>query len=738
MANARHHPILNYLRQVLGASAGSGVSDADLLSRFVKQRDEAAFELLLWRHAAMVLHVCRQVLGNGDAAEDAFQATFLVFVRKADSITRREALGSWLYRVAYRIALKARTRNKTRTSTPAELDRLGGPMAGEDAAERELRQIICEEVDRLPAKYRAPIVACFFEGKTHEEAAKQLGWPRGTVAGRLARARELLRRRLLRRGVTFTMSALLAALTARTAQAALTRLVDSVIHTSRLLAAGQAVGAVVSPYVAALAEGVLQTMVWTHTKVFAVVLFVVCLGGVGVSLLATQEEIHPMLPKGKMPMLPKGMAPRQVAVGPVAQPPAPDGTTRFSDEDDEVPGDPVPEEKPPEDAAKLAHDMARSRLNLRNLAIAMHNYNGTYNQLPLAALTGKNGKALLSWRVALLPFLEEQELYRQFKLDEPWNSPHNRKLLSKMPAVFAPPGVKTRRPYSTFYQVFVSAGSSASGGMPGAGGAGPGGMFGRPGGAPAGRMPPGGGPGAAPGGGGGPGMAAPGGPGGTPVGGVPPPGMGGPGAGSAEPDYVHAAFTKGGIPHMPASFPDGTSNIILIVEAGNPVPWTKPEDLHYADDEPLPELGGLFPNVFHAAFADGAIHTLTKNYSEKQLRYAITANDGMPLDFAKIESRPPHRAGAGGNEATLEAWHRKNNTLRKDLELARQQIRLLKEEQEVERELAGEDPRVNKLKTEHARLQIELKKLRAEIESLKKDIPSRKPRREEEEDPPKK
>jgi hypothetical protein len=205
-------------------------------------------------------------------------------------------------------------------------------------------------------------------------------------------------------------------------------------------------------------------------------------------------------------------------------------------------------------------------------------------------------------------------------------------------------------------------------------------------------------------------------------------------AGGAAPEAGEfaAAFIKGEATRIPVSFPDGTSNTILIVEAGNPVPWTKPEDLHYADDEPLPELGGLFPNVFHAAFADGSIHTLTKNYSEKQLRYAITANDGVPLNLDKIEARSRRGAKVGGNREALQTWQRKNVELRRELEQLRQQIRLLKEEHEVERELAGEDPQLRELKDQHTQLQAELKKLRAEIEALKKDIPSRKPRREEE------
>jgi hypothetical protein len=196
-----------------------------------------------------------------------------------------------------------------------------------------------------------------------------------------------------------------------------------------------------------------------------------------------------------------------------------------------------------------------------------------------------------------------------------------------------------------------------------------------------------------------------------PPGGIVPP------AGTAVP-----AFVKGETTMFPASFVDGTSNIILIIEAGNPVPWTKPEDLRFADDEPLPELGGLFPNVIHAAFADGSVHTLTKNYNKKQLRLAITVNDGMVMDLSKIEasSRPIGRAGR--DQAGLESWQRKNDELRKELRTARQQIQLLKEEEEVERELAGEDPRVTTLKEEHTRMQAELKKLRDEIDALKKDI----------------
>lgn len=474
-------------------------------------------------------------------------------------------------------------------------------------------------------------------------------------------------------------------------------------------------------------------MYWTKAKIAVIVLFCAGLGGVGVSLLATQEPNQPPIQTKASAALPRWQPP--VAENPPVQP------SQASDEEDEAAEEQPPEETPPENAAKLAHDMARSRLNLKKLAIAMHNYADVHQgQLPLAATVSKNGKTLLSWRVELLPYLGEQALYRQFKRDEPWDSPHNRKLLSKMPAVFAPLGVKTRQPYSTFYQVFVSVGPFAAGGMGGSSGAGM--MAGGPGGGapPAGA--PGGMRGMRPSGG----MKPPGMPGGAP-GGMP--GMPGQGdnpmgmmmGGMSAPGQIEhfaTAFVKGEATRFPASIPDGTSNTILIIEAGNPVPWTKPEDLRYADDEPLPELGGLFPNIFHAAFADGSVHTLTKNYNKKHLRYAITANAGDLLDLSKIEARSRPRAGAG-DQAAVETWQRKNSEMRKELEMLRQQMRLLREEQEVERELAGEDPRVRKLKEEHGQMQAELKKLQREIESLKKDIRRPRIRRiEEEEEMPRK
>jgi len=206
MASAYSGDVGRHLGRLFGAGSAVGLSDGELLERFAHRRDEsaeAAFETILARHGSLVLTVCRQVLGDAHAAEDAFQATFLVLVRRAGSLRVREpgSLGPWLYGVAYRIALKARqgaARRRAREHR-ATVPVVGAPSAGIEQG--ELRALLHEEVNRLPAKYRAPVVLCCFEGRTHDEAAAALGWPVGTVRGRLARARDRLRARLTRRGL---------------------------------------------------------------------------------------------------------------------------------------------------------------------------------------------------------------------------------------------------------------------------------------------------------------------------------------------------------------------------------------------------------------------------------------------------------------------------------------------------------------------------------------------------------
>jgi RNA polymerase sigma factor (sigma-70 family) len=179
-----------------GSLVYDALSDEQLLEWFVRRREEAAFSALVRRHGPMVLGVCRRVLRHSHDAEDAFQATFLVLAEKAHRLRRPELLANWLYGVAYRTALHARQRAARRSERERETAAMFPPTSDPEIESRELRRILDEELHRLPEKYRAPLVLCYLEGKTNEEAARLLGWPAGSMSHRLARGRELLRERL--------------------------------------------------------------------------------------------------------------------------------------------------------------------------------------------------------------------------------------------------------------------------------------------------------------------------------------------------------------------------------------------------------------------------------------------------------------------------------------------------------------------------------------------------------------
>lgn len=172
---AQRSLILRYLRRTLADPASDAVGDAELLRRFVVGRDEAAFELLLWRHAAMVLGLCRALLHHEQDAEDAFQATFLTLARRGHAIRRGESLAGWLYRVGYRVALRVRTkaaRRDARAMASLDPSELLAVARADEPELRELRQLLHQEVQRLPAKYRQLVVLCYLEGLTHAEAAQ--------------------------------------------------------------------------------------------------------------------------------------------------------------------------------------------------------------------------------------------------------------------------------------------------------------------------------------------------------------------------------------------------------------------------------------------------------------------------------------------------------------------------------------------------------------------------------------
>src|SRR5262245_49406667 len=195
------------------------LTDSQLLERFVRRRDEAAFAALVARHGPMVLAVCRHLLPSAHDVEDAFQATFLVLVRRAADIQRRELLGNWLYGVAHRVATRARTQAaQRRTHGGQGIDMVAA--AADEGPGQDVQPVLHEEINRLAAKYRTPVVLCYLQGKTNEEAAQELGCPVGTVKGRLARARDLLRARLTRRGLALSTGLVAAALGQNTAPAA--------------------------------------------------------------------------------------------------------------------------------------------------------------------------------------------------------------------------------------------------------------------------------------------------------------------------------------------------------------------------------------------------------------------------------------------------------------------------------------------------------------------------------------
>ena len=283
MNGGRLRTVIQGLRRAVDPAGAGGLSDADLLRRWVTQRDEAAFEALLWRHAAAVLGLCRRVLGDAHEAEDATQAAFLALALKAGSIGRRQAVAGWLYTVAYRTALRARDRRSRRGAfPPCDLNALPARPA-EDASWRDLRPVLDEEVSRLPEKYRAAFVLCHIEGRTNEEAARELGCPVGTVLSRLARARQQLRHRLTRRGVTLAAGAVAAAIGGEAAAAVVpAALVRTAVSAAALVAAGQSLAGVVSNEVVVLTEGVVRAMLMTKVKVVtAVVVGLVLLGGGG-------------------------------------------------------------------------------------------------------------------------------------------------------------------------------------------------------------------------------------------------------------------------------------------------------------------------------------------------------------------------------------------------------------------------------------------------------------------------
>jgi RNA polymerase sigma factor (sigma-70 family) len=310
MATTQTGVVLRHIRHLVATENTTQLRDQQLLERFITRHDEAAFDALIRRHGPLVLGVCRRVLRNWHDAEDAFQATFLILARKAGSICQRESVASWLYRVAFHTALQAkanaanRQRHERHAGRPESVDPL------DEVTGRELLAVVDEELQKLPDCYRAPLVLCYLQGQTRDEAARQLGVPLGTLKRWLERGRERLRGRLARRGLTLSAGLLLTGLSQKLAVAAVpTQLAAATLQALVPAAPEKAVAAgILSTQVADLTKGVLKAMFWNKLKGVAAGLLLLSLIGAATGLLASgartpqQAEIKTDPPRTPAPM----------------------------------------------------------------------------------------------------------------------------------------------------------------------------------------------------------------------------------------------------------------------------------------------------------------------------------------------------------------------------------------------------------------------------------------------------
>jgi RNA polymerase sigma factor (sigma-70 family) len=273
--------VIEHLRKSVLLRDEAGLRDGELLGSFIERHDEVALAALIQRHGPMVWGVCRRLLGHHDA-EDAFQATFLVLARKAASVVPRAMVGIWLYGVAHRTALQARRTAARRRAREVQVTVMPATEAVPPDRWADVQPLLDQELSCLPDNYRAVLLLCDLEGRTRKEVARQLRVPQGTVAGRLARARVMLAKRLAARGVTLSGGALAAVLAQNVASAGVPIAVMSyTIKTTGLFALGKAAAAgMISPKVAALTKGVLRAMLLSKLKVVMVLVVIAALGGV--------------------------------------------------------------------------------------------------------------------------------------------------------------------------------------------------------------------------------------------------------------------------------------------------------------------------------------------------------------------------------------------------------------------------------------------------------------------------
>jgi RNA polymerase sigma factor (sigma-70 family) len=638
------------------------LADDELLNRFIATGSEEAFAEILRRYGPLVHGVCRRYLQDASDRDDAWQATFFLLARKAKSIRRGGALASWLHGTARRVCSLA-LRRARRQPVPLEhspaTDRRADAIVLAEA--REASNVLEEELGRLPARYRAPLLLSCLHGLAKPEIVSRLGLPSITVTGRLARGKALLRSRLARRGVAPAVTASLIS-GAATLHAWPTALSSATLAAATCLRAGRT--GTLAPTPLALMKGVLtmstlHRLQWTALFLFALLgVTLGCLSFLPAAqaddpqaaqpqytdpelardaaalqgrwmqrcmfstnfISARHNELHDWIVFGdgkqsreslyagkhlectvKLEKTPAGKAMVLTYKGRTADKREVESTHRilYSLDGDVL----IQTLSPREEFPKRLGEAGNSRITtivyqrltdadvqslmkraggptriqatkqLREIAIAMHNYYTDHAHLPQAALFSPDGKALLSWRVALLPYLNQKVLYNQFKLNELWDSDHNKALLSKIPPVYLHPDVdKDPAAGLTHYQVFTSPARQE-----------PGRQY----------------------------KFAP----------------------------IFSRDPKFKLSLQQLTLADGTSNTVLLGEARQSVPWTKPEDILLEhDDAPLPQLGATAAgDDWFAAFGDGSVRVLLRTHPDtKLLRQIIGYNDGLSYDTAPI------------------------------------------------------------------------------------------------------
>ncbi len=283
MAKASLADVFRFLQRACALEGTCDLTDRQLLEAFLFRRDEGAFTFLVRRHGPVLFGACRRLLGNSHDAEDALQAAFLVLIRRTRSIRRKESVGSWLYGVAQRIARRTRTQTAARQRREWQAATMPKAQSPDILDTQELRAILDEEIGTLPEKYRAPIILHHLEGKSLDQAAHELGCLKTTLAKRVERARELLRKKLERRGITLAVAALATTLTEMAAAPLPATLTISTVKAATLVVAGKTVvGGCLSAHVLALMNEALRGMVWVKAKmVLAVAVIGLAAGGTG-------------------------------------------------------------------------------------------------------------------------------------------------------------------------------------------------------------------------------------------------------------------------------------------------------------------------------------------------------------------------------------------------------------------------------------------------------------------------